>query len=267
MAQINFRKKSVKLDPPVEVEWDSFKGGLNLLLQDVELKDDEYKKGDNLILKGSGILTQRPGTGNYFQAGNSKVRRLKRYVSKANAYDILALTDSGYLVKKSGASYAIIPGASFVSGTRVTMAQINDNVFITSSTDKFIKYNGTTLIPYIGLSRPTNVQATKTSGTTGAFTWAWRVSAESDVGETLASTEISLTKLPEIFDTTNLVNLSWNSVLNANGYVIYGREQGAETFLSRVPSSVTSFSDDGSSVPSLFSFPPEDDFTTGPKGK
>lgn len=267
MPQLNFRKNPVKLDPPVEVSWQSFKGGLNLLLQDIELKDTEYKRGDNLILKGSGILTQRPGTQLDFLAGRGKVRRLKRYTSKAGVHEILALTDAGYMTKQNGASYSIIPGASFTSGSRVTMAQINNLVFVTSVNDKFVKYDGTTLIPYVGLSRPASVTATKSSGTTGAFTWAWRISAESGVGETLASTEISLANLPELLSTTNYVNISWATVANAQGYVIYGREQGAETFLSRVPNTATTWIDDGSSEPSLFSFPPEDDFTTGPKGK
>lgn len=267
MAQVNLNKRTVKLDPPKEVPWASFKSGLNLLLQDIELKDTEYKRGDNLILKGSGILTQRPGTAVHFHAGLGKVRRLKKYTSKAGVHEILALTDAGYLVKKSGSSYSIVPGASFPSGTRMTMAQINNTVYATSDTDKFVKYDGTSLIPYLGLSRPTNVQATKSSGTSGAFTWAWRVSAESGVGETLASTEISLTNLPELFNSNNYVSISWNTVPNAQGYVIYGREQGGETFLSRVPASATSWIDDGTSEPSLFSFPPEDDFTTGPKGK
>lgn len=267
MAVLNLRKNQVNLEPPVEVPWNSFKGGLNLLLQDIELKDDEIKKGDNLILKGSGILTQRPGTGVYFNAGVGKVQRLKNYTSKTNTSEIIAMTSSGYLVKKSGASYTIVGGVSFTSGSQYTMAQINNVVFMSSSTDKFIKFDGTTLIPYMALSRPTNVQATKTSGTTGAFTWSWRVSAESDTGETLASTPISLSNLPEFFATPNVVNLSWTTVPNATGYVIYGRESGAETLLSRVPSTVTTYIDDGTSIPSLIAFPPEADFTAGPKGK
>ena len=267
MATLNFKKKSVTLEKPVEVSWNTFKGGLNLLLQDIELKDTEYKRGDNLILKGSGILTQRPGTAEYFSAGSGKVRRLKRYVSKTGVHEILALTDGGYLTKKNGDSYSIIPGASFASGSRITMAQINDNIFITSKSDKFIKYNGATLVPYLGLSKPTNLRATKSSGTTGAFSWAWRVSAESGVGETLACEEILLSNLPEFLDTDYFVSLSWNTVASAEGYVIYGRESGGQTFLTRVPATATSWIDNGNSVPSLYSFPPEDDFTTGPKGK
>lgn len=267
MATIPNRGRKVNLALPKSVEWRSFKGGLNLLLQDIELEEGEYKRGDNLLLKGSGILTQRPGTDSYFNAGSGVVRLLKKYVPKSGNNQILALTDLGYMTKKSGSSYSVIPGASFPSGIRMTAAQINNTLFLTSATDKFIRYDGTTLVPYNALTTPTGLAATKSSGTTGAFTWAWRVSAESETGETLACAEVALAYLPEYLTTNENVSISWAAVSGAKGYVIYGRESGSQTFLSRVPETSTTWVDDGSSEPSLFSFPPEADFTAGPKGK
>lgn len=267
------KRKPVAFGKPVEVEWSSFRRGLNLLLQDVELDKEESRRLDNLILKGSGVLTQRPGTESYFSAGPStKVKFLYHYYAKqisgaSGVVEPLAMTESGLLVKKSGASYSVIPGASYASGSRLDAAQIYNRVYMVSPSAVLRKYDGTSLVSYAAISTPSITSVTKSSGTSGVFTRSWRVSAESDVGETLASQAISLGNLPEDFTTTNFVTLSWTSVANAQGYVIYGRDAGNETFLTRVNSTQISFIDDGSNIPSAFVFPPEADFTAGPKAK
>lgn len=270
MATFQRARPKPQLTKPTEVVWDSFRRGVNKLLQDIELSKEEFKTGDNLILKGAGILTQRPGTANYFQVSNASpvIRRLKSYYKKdGTTKELLAFSDAGYFVKKSGASYSPIPGVSLPSGTNVTATQIYDNVYFSSISQSLLKYDGTSIYPYVGISKPTNVTASKISGTSGIFTWGWRVSAESAVGETLASTVVTMTGLPEDFTTTTYAIIGWNSVTNATGYAIYGRDVGNETFLTRVPNTTTQWIDDGNNIPSLFVFPPEADFTAGPKGK
>lgn len=262
------RFRSVSTFPkPVEVVWNSFRRGVNKLLQDVELSNEEFRRGDNVILTGSGIVTQRPGSKNYFLAGSGKVRRVFPFYKKNGTKQLVAFTDLGYFTKKNGASYTIIPGASLPSGTNVSMAQIYDTLYIAAFSQSLLKHDGATIYRYVGISRPTNVTASKISGASGVFTWGWRVSAESDVGETLASEVVTLSGLPEHLTTEKYVILSWNSVPGAKGYVIYGRDVGNETFLARVPSSTTTWIDDGNNEPSFFVFPPEVDYTAGPKAK
>lgn len=241
-------------------------------MQDVELDKEESRRLDNLILKGSGILTQRPGTASFFTPGATKVKYLGHYYAKqisgaSGVSEALAMTESGLLTKKSGASYAIIPGASYPSGARIDSAQIYNRVYFVSPSAVLRKYDGSSLLSYAAISTPSVISVTKSSGTSGVFTRSWRVSAESDVGETLASGAITLANLPEDFSTTNFVTLSWTSVANAQGYVIYGRDSGNETFLTRVAATQISFIDDGSNIASSFVFPPEADFTSGPKAK
>jgi hypothetical protein len=263
----NRRRGSVKLTTPTEVLRESFRRGLNLTFQDVELGEEEARNTTNLILKGKGILTQRPGTANYFQAGSGKIRLLRPYYAKSGTREILSVTDSGYLVRKNSDAYTIIPGASYASGTDVSGVQIYNKVYISSISAALRRYDGTTLTPYTGISAPASLVATKASGATGAFTWSWRVSAESGVGETLASDPVTIANLPEYLSTTEYVTISWPSVTNAQGYVIYGRDSGNETYLTRLPATSTSWKDDGNNEPSAFTFPPEADFTAGPQGK
>lgn len=263
------QRGSVKFSSNINESWVSFRRGLNLLLQDFEIGEEEYREGTNLALTGRGILTQRPGTADYTLLGSGRVRGMKGYYPKASGVSgaFVAITDAGYFVKKNGTSYSVLPGASFTSGSNFSMAQLYNNIYITSKNYNLTKFDGTTLYPYTGLTTPTGLKLTKSSGTSGMFTFSYRVSAESSTGETLACTAVTIANVPELLTTTNYITVSWSAVNNAQGYVIYGQESGNETFITRVPSSSLSWIDDGNSLPSLFIFPPEADYTAGPKAE
>lgn len=254
----------------IVANWDSFRRGLNTLLRETELKSNELAQADNIMLVGSGVPTRRWGSANYFLAGaTGAVRGLKGYYKSDNTNELLSLTDSGLLVKKSGASYTILTGASWVSGYDTQMVQLNDNMYICNGVDTFKKYDGTTISSYATLSIPSSLTATNLSGVTGTFTYSWRVSAENDVGETLASTRVLLSDLPQDLTQTT-VQIGWTTSSPSSGvkgYVIYGRDEGNETFLSRVNSSSLSFFDDGTNEPAQISEPPTADSTGGPVAK
>jgi len=274
------RKRSRKYKQPkdVEINWGEFKGGLNLLLKPSELKGNELAQADNLMLVGSGVPTKRWGTANYFLAGtattNNRVRGLFGAYFNSDTNQLLAITDDGYLVRKSNASYAIITGASWASGYNMEMAMLNDYVYLCNGNENLRKYSvtssGATLATYAKLSTPTGLYATNISGATGLTEYSWRVSAESQVGETLASTAISLASVPQDL-TEGSVRIGWTPVSAASGilkgYVIYGREAGDETFLSRVGKDTTTFDDDGSNTPADLATPPTADTTQGPIAK
>lgn len=250
--------------------YESFRKGLNTLLRDSELGSDQVKDMTNLVLTGKGIVTQRPGTQNYHQASaNGKIRGL--FGSNiSNANELLAISDDGLLTKKSGASYSTIAGASWASGEKVRMMQLQGKVYIVQKNKPLTRYDGTTLLSYTTLTSPTALTATNLSGVTGTFTWSWRVAAYSDAGRTLAADAVTLDGLPEDLSNTS-VQISWTAPSAASGtikgYEIYGREQGGETRLTGVPSETTSWIDDGTQLPSQLAFLPDFNETGGPNAK
>jgi len=254
----------------VEVDWDTFRRGLNSLLRETELRKDELAQADNIMLVGSGVPTRRWGSANYHLAGPSgSVRGVKGYYKTDGTNELLALTDSGLLTKKSGASYSILTGASWASGYDACMVQLNDKIYITNGVDTFKKYDGTTISSFATLSVPSGLKATNLSGASGTFTYSWRVSAENDVGETLASTAVTLDELPQDLTTTT-VRVSWTTSSPSSGvkgYVIYGRDAGNETFLSRINSTSLAWDDDGTNEPAILSEPATADSTGGPISK
>ena len=252
--------------PPLKTaSWDSFRGGLNTLLRPQELKKDELSQADNLMLVGSGIPTKRWGSANYHLAGaaTGSVRGMTPYYN-GDTNELLAITDWGYMTKKNGASYTIITGASWASGFNVEMTQLKNNIYIVNGQRELVKYNGSGLVGYATLATPSGVLVTNFSGATGKTSWSWRVSAESQVGETLASTAVSLASLPQDLSQT-LIYLTWSAVSAASGvlkgYNVYRGIPGDETLLAFTGPDVLRYDDRGQPASQLTQTPLTD--TTG----
>lgn len=259
----------------VNFEWDTFSKGLNLLLRENEIDKAELAQADNLILKGRGIPTKRGGLNLYFQSGNAtgSVRGLKGYYKSDGTNELVALSDDGYLTKRSGASYSTLTGASWASGSNAYMAQLNNNLYIVNGQRELVRYSSPTLVGFPTIGIPVGTGATNLSNASGGTTKAYRVSAVSQVGETLGSNEITLANQPDSLGGVagGTIRLFWSQVSTASGilqgYNIYGRDQGNERFIGGVVASASFFDDNGSAVESEFTYPPTADSTGGPKAK
>jgi hypothetical protein len=270
MAILNTKIPEYKPQKDLEIDYTDFSGGLNSIFRPTELKPSELAEAQNLMLTGKGVPTGRWGSQEYFDAGSGWIRLLHDY-NQSSANDLLALTDTGYLVKKSGTSYAVITGASFPSGYNAQAEQLGGNLYITQAEQTFMKYDGTNLLPYATLPSPTGVTATMISGASGVTTWSWRITALSQVGETLGSTAITLDNMAlDLKDTGTNVLLSWNTVSGPSGtlkgYSVYRGLQGDETYIGGTGPTETSFYDYGTPQSDIM-FPPLSDTTGGPKAK
>lgn len=270
MPITSVRKRQFRPGKTLESTWDSFRKGLNTLLRDSELSPEQAKQMQNLIVVGKGIVTQRPGTAELYQAStNGKIRGM--FGSKiADVNELLAVSDDGYLTKKNGTGNTVITGASWASGYKVRMTQLGDKVYLVQSQKPIRRYDGATLLSYTTLLSPVSLRATNLSGVTGNFTYSWRVAAVTDIGRTLASDPVIMSNLPENLDNT-VVRISWTAPTGASGlaksYEIYGRDQGSEGRLNSTSATTTTWDDDGSSVASLISGPADFNETAGPNAK
>jgi hypothetical protein len=95
------------------------------------------------------------------------------------------------------------------------------------------------------LDTPTGLTLVQGSGTLGAAAYAYRVSAISHYGESLACAE-SLVSIAA----THGVVVSWAPVPGATGYRVYGRTSGAELLMATISEGATvTWTDDGSITP------------------
>jgi hypothetical protein len=184
---------------------------------------------------------------------------------------VLALTDWGVLVKKSGASYVPVAGASWPSGSSMEGTQLGGNTYLVSPKRELVRYNFNNLVGFATLATPTSVSASNISGATGSYTWSWRVTAVSrSGGETIASTPVSLASLPQQLDST-LMRISWSPVSAASGdltgYNIYRGDPGDERWIGGVGSGITNFFDYGNIASDPFRTAPVANTTGGVKAK
>jgi hypothetical protein len=270
MPRLNIPARAYQPQPQVEITYEGFNGGLNTFFADTEIKRNELSTADNTMLIGKGILTGRWGSENYFLAGTGNVKLLDEYNNVQNSQsDLLAITDAGYLVKKSNASFSIITGASFASGAVVSGTQLGNNYYIVSSDRNLVRYNGTNLIPYSGVSAPVISGVSRLSGATGTTTWSYKITSLTASGETLPSTGVTILNLPA--DYTLLNNqITWATVSAASGlltgYALYRGLPGEETFIGNAGTVATTFLDNGLPQSDTI-FPPTANTTTGVRAK
>ena len=95
----------------------------------------------------------------------------------------------------------------------------------------------------VRLATPTISSLVEQSGTLGAGTYYYRVTAINSVGETLASTEDSV-----VIAASKGVQITWGAIDGATGYRIFGRTQATEQLLIAV-GAVTTWTDTGALTP------------------
>ena len=270
MPSLSTRIPSFSPQRIFEANYQGFSGGLNTFYKATEIKKDELAKADNCMLIGKGVVTSRWGTEEYFQAGTGDVKYMDVYnnISTGNR-ELLALTDAGYLVKQSNASYTILTGASFASGAVGSFTQIGNYEYIATSSNNLSRYDGTSISTYTAISRPTiSGGASYVSGVSGTAVWSYRVTAFSQTGETLPSDPVFI-NFGNFDREKNIVNLSWAQPSTAStaitGFGIYSGLAGEETLIATVGPTVRSIVDNG--LPLSSTFAPTTDTTGGVKAK
>lgn len=266
-------------DPPkfkpgkdLQVMYDTFEGGWVNFARPTELEPDELAQADNIMLVGKGTPSGRWGSQKYYLSGETGKNRFLGafYKSQTSTNRLLSITDDGILSYRSGASYAYITGASFPSGSIVDGTQLGGNFYLQGGPSRtLVRFDGTSLVEYNTLTTPANVLVTNLSGVSGTKVQGYRVSANSDAGETLASTSVQLVNLPQNLADTS-VQITWNTVSAPSGtlksYSLYRGNPGDETWIATVGADETQFLDDGVQQSDTI-FPANSNTTGGPRAK
>ena len=249
-----FDQKEDKYRPkrPVIEEWKSFRKGLNLLLRETELDNEELALADNIMLVGKGVPTGRWGTSKYFAANaTGSIRGFATYKSNDGTTDeFMALTDQGYLAKKSSSSSSVVSGQSWPSGSIIRAAQLGGETFIVSKDRALTKYSGSDLSTFSNIDAPTGLGVSNFSGASGPNSLSYKISAIAvSGGQTEGSDSYVLADTPsEPSDSS--YHLFWTapSAATLSGYEIYRGRQGDEKLLVTVGPDKTSYVDNGSAT-------------------
>jgi len=102
-------------------------------------------------------------------------------------------------------------------------------------------------VPIETIGTPTGVSV-NTVGTAGSTTYGYRIAALNAAGTTLASSTVTTTTGNAALTTGNFNRVTWNRVVEASSYNVYGRTSGSELLMSTVNG--LHFDDTGAITPS-----------------
>jgi len=262
--------------PKLNLQIDHFEG-VNLLVKDARTKQSEAVEALNLYQVEDGVWTPRPGTGNFGTAlpGNSDsiINGAAEYVTTNRSNEevraIVAIIDGvPYTSGDDARTWTMIEGAQFNETARIRFIQLGGQLFIFNGIDPLAVYDGEQIIVYEDIEKPTNLQATRGSDLSdGNYTQYYQVTAVNEVGETEASTEVSIrtNKERDTWSASNgeCINLTWDAIPGAVGYQVYWSDlSGHENLLGRVPTN--SFCDDATYSYNPFVDTPDDNTTGAP---
>lgn len=262
-------EKTTPLQILLEIK--SGRRGVNKLLQEARVRPDEAVEAVNLMQVEDGLWKNKWGVNYYGQATASEIDGSTEFL-KSDLTTELIQVSAGKLYKSvNGGAWTEVTGLNFTAGHQCYFMQIGGFLYIANGIDPLTRYNGTTVFTYSSIATPTGLTASLTgSSITGSFTVYAEVTALNAVGETVGSSEASITinKERDQWNPTlgEGIKWSWNSVSGATRYQLYISDQtGFEALLTSTTN--TNFTDDGSLQINPYITPPLSNTTTAPKFK
>ena len=264
MRQIQIQRKQ-KLSKTYNKRW---AGGLDTLISNSEIKANEMSEAVDIQLVEDGKI-QCPRTGQAYYGGTSgsKVTGIFNY-AKSDGTKKLLRTSATKLQYYNSGSWSDISGYTYTTTLDTNGAMAYDRMYIVNGTDPLTYYDGSTITSFTAISTPTSPSVTRTAGSAGTYTYSYKVTAVTSVGETLPTTAATATANVAVLDTSTYMTFSWTASTNATGYNVYGRKDGSWYFLKYLEGNGSvSYIDKGTETPNDAVLPPEGNSTAGPVGK
>lgn len=232
----------------------------------------------NVMLDQDGVLRPRPSLVRYgTQPTGTILGEVFEFVRMESGLPVtymLIMQNIGGTTKpaysKDGGAWTTINGKSFDNDAPAHFVQVDDKIMCMNGVDflSYIDIPTLATIPYVALSTPGAPTATKTGLTGTTYTYYYKITANSTVGETAASTADSETvgAIRDTWDaTSNYVTVTWSAVASAVSYNVYVGDVSGQECLVAAGINGLSFKDDGSMARDITRVAPIGDTTAGPK--
>ena len=253
------------------IDLKDYSGGYNSLIDEARMPSKFAVESNNMMMGQDAIWQTRWGTTYYGADFGANPDGASEYVKSDGTTELVTIANGKAWKSTDGGTKTEITGATFTAGTQCYFMQISGYLYIANGTDALARYNGTTLATYTEIAAPANLGASRVANglTSGTYTYYAEVTALNAVGETVGSTEASIT-VNKNRDTwtagTDKLDWYWDTVATATRYQLYlSDEAGYETLLASIEAGVTNFVDDGTNDLNPYVEPPEQNTTGAPK--
>lgn len=241
--------------------------GLNTTVSNTQIRADELSEAQDIQLVEDGkVKCPRDGQDYYGTSTDSRVMGLFPFYKSDGTRKLVRMSGSS-LYAYSSTSAVAITGAVYTTGLPMNGVIAYDRLYLANGTDALTYYDGASVTSFSGISAPSTASVSF-SGSTGTFTYSYKVTAVNTVGETTPTAAATAIANVSSLSTTAYTTVSWTAVSGAVGYNLYGRKDGTWRHMIYLEgaNSVT-YNDTGTVTPNELQLPPEGNTTTGPKGK
>lgn len=245
---MRFATQSVKTKN-ADISINDFSGGTNSLVDEARMNSKFAVESKNLIQVQDGLWKTRWGTRYYGADYGATPDGAAEYVKSDGTTELVTIAGGKAYKSTDGGTITEISGATFTAGTQCYFMQIAGYLYIANGTDDLARYDGSSLTTYTEISAPANLSASLVASglTSGTYTYYAQVTALNTVGETVGSTEASITtnKARDNWTAgTDIVHWSWDAVSGASRYQVYiSDESGYENLMTSTDQ--TNYQDDG----------------------
>ena len=248
--------------------------------------DNALKSSANMVLEQNGVIRPRPSLVKYGPQPNGEILgelfECKVVSGTTSTFYLVSMQSDGndayiYYCKGEDILWTKITTKKYDASAPVHYVQVGDKVLVMNGVDplSYINLSDWTITTFTKVNDMAAPTATPTGLSGSGFLVYYAVTANSTVGETKASSSVSVTvgTPRDSWDSaTQYVTVNWTAVTDATAYNVYvGTASDGEgepvmhLLMSNIDSTVTSFKDDGSHAVDISRTAPEYNSTAGPK--
>lgn len=243
---------------------------------------DGLKGAGNVVLDQDGTIRPRPSLMRYgTQPTGTILGEVFEFVQTTSSgssnwlicMQNVAGTARPY-VSQDGGSWTATTGKTYSITASTRFVQVDNKVLVMNGSDNLsyltIPSSGTPTVitPFTALSTPSAPTVTMNGATSTGFTYYYRITANSSVGETIASaagSDTSNKPRDQWVAATDYMSITWSAVTNAVSYNVYMGAVSGQEFLIASGIGGLTFTDDGTYQPDVTRLAPTGDSTAGPK--
>jgi hypothetical protein len=267
MIRYNFPKPNKKL---LSIEGKNYIKGLNTLVSATQIRNDELSEAiDIQLIEDGKVQVPRDGQSYFGNSNGSKVTGIFPFYKSDGTRQLLRTCGTKLQVYNSTTGdFDDVTGKDFTTTLNTEAIMAYDKLYLCNGIDNLCYYDGTNVVTWTGISAPTSPTCTRTGGGTGSFTFSYKITAVTAIGETEPTAAATATLNQATLSPTVYMTVGWTASTSAIGYNIYGRKDGSWYFLKYVEGQATnSYVDTGVDTPYEILIPPLANYTAGVKGK
>ena len=230
---------------------------------------DSLSDMTNMEVVQDSVLRPRPPLVRYGEQPTLPVvgRANVRYDSSRSIYWCMNDTSVGKIYKQTdGGNFSLLGGTYDVTGW-LEGVQSKAKLYLYNGVDNlsYIDLTDDSVNTYTALTTPGAPTVTMNGATSTGYTYYYRITANNDVGESIASvvgSDTSNKNRDSWIENTDFMVLTWSMVTNAESYTVYVGDSPANCYELYTVTGLT-FTDHGTLAPNTFKLAPEGNSTEG----